>query len=138
MRWITLLCLFLFLPLAIADAKSGVVVVANITNQQVKLSKQQARNLFMGASIGLNLHVVILPADNLARVEFNTKVVGMTESRIQSYWAQMRFSGRRTPPKELPNTQAIIAYLATHPDSVSYLPKSSKIPDGLTVIYQTE
>lgn len=71
------------------------------------------------------------------RVIFNTKVVGLTESRIQSYWAQMRFTGRRTAPKEIDGSKSIISYLESNEGAVSYLPEGSKIPDGLTILYAT-
>lgn len=127
------------MPVAHSEEGAGIVVVAHISSgDSVELSKQQVRNLFMGASIGMNLNVVVLPPDNFSRVEFNTKIVGMTESRIQSYWAQMRFSGRRSPPKELSDEQAIIEYLSSNPDSVSYLPANTKLPVSLKVVYQTQ
>lgn len=119
-----------------AQEMADLVVVANI-DHDLQLSKREARNLFMGANLGHDLEVVSLPKGHLARVTFNTRVVGMTESRIQGYWAQMRFSGRRTPPRELADVQSIINYLRETPGAVSYLPASSPIPDNLTVLFTT-
>ncbi|GAC21788.1 hypothetical protein GARC_4851 [Paraglaciecola arctica BSs20135] len=53
--------------------------------------------------LSYDLRAIALPPESQTRVLFNTKMVGLTESRIQSCWAQMRFSGRKKPPTELTN-----------------------------------
>jgi hypothetical protein len=80
---------------------------------------------------------VNLPAGNPLRIDFNTKLVGLTESRIQAYWAQMRFTGRSKPPVEFRSTKEIIAYLLKEENAVAYLPADTKIPDELTVVTLT-
>lgn len=119
-------------------AAESIVVVTNSENKALKLSHQEIRNLFMGGAISADLKAVALPAENRTRVLFNTKVVGLTESRIQSYWAQMRFSGRKKPPLELSNEAMVLQYLKDNPNSVGYLPDDAILPDGLTVIFQSQ
>ncbi|MBU3006110.1 hypothetical protein [Paraglaciecola arctica] len=118
-----------------ASANSSIVVVANTDNKQIKLNRQQVRNLFMGNALPYDLEAISLPPDNQTRVLFNTRVVGLTESRIQSYWAQMRFTGRKKQPKEIGTERAILEYIKDNPGSVGYLPSGISIPDGLTVLY---
>lgn len=114
-----------------------IMVVANIGNTSVKLNKVDIRNLFMGNASDVMLEPVSLPPETLARAVFNTKVIGLTESRIQSYWSQMRFSGRSRPPKELPTVDELITYVANHKDTVAFVPADAEIPSHLTVIYST-
>ena len=116
----------------------GIIVVANIQQTDLSLSKQQIRSLFMGSSLGYGLKVVTLPPSSLVRVAFNTKIIGLTEDRIQSYWAQMRFSGRKTRPAELDSEQQLIEFLTNNPGTVAYLSASTKIPPQLTVIYRSD
>ena len=118
-----------------AAANTSIVVVANTDNKKIKLNRQQVRNLFMGGALPYDLEAIALPPDNQTRVLFNTKVVGLTESRIQSYWAQMRFTGRKTAPKELNSERVILDYLKNNEGAVGYLPESLSLPKELTIIY---
>lgn len=122
----------------IAMAEDGLIVVANIKESNVSLSKQQIRGLFMGSSVGYDFKVVTLPPSSLTRVTFNTKIIGLTEARIQSYWAQMRFSGRKTEPRVFTNEDEIIDYLLNTEGAVAYLSASTIIPKSLKVIYRID
>lgn len=117
--------------------ENSINVVANIQGSSIQLSRQQVRNLFMGGTLPYDLTAIALPPQNQTRVLFNTKVVGLTESRIQSYWAQMRFSGRKTPPTELSSETLVMKYLQNHPGTIAYLPGDAEIPIGLTVLFTT-
>jgi hypothetical protein len=121
-----------------ASGNNSMVVVANIEDKSLTLSRQEVRNLFMGGALPYDLTAVSLPPDNHTRVLFNTKVVGLTESRIQSYWAQMRFSGRKKPPMELNNEAIVLQYLLDNPGTVGYLSADMKLPEGLTVLFRSQ
>ncbi|WP_374761386.1 hypothetical protein [Pseudoalteromonas sp. MM1] len=143
-RHIILLCIFtwslLFISVqAYADNShtSNVIIVVNTANKNLALSKQQIRHIYMGGAISRQFKAVNLPAGNPLRIDFNTKLVGLTESRIQAYWAQMRFTGRSKPPVEFSSTKEIIAYLLKEENAVAYLPADIKIPDELTVVTLT-
>lgn len=126
--------LFFFPEPAIAD---DIVVVANIKEVNLQLDKKQVRNLFMGGVVVAELEPISLPPSSPARIIFNTKIVGLTESRIQSYWAQMRFSGRNKPPKQLSTPMEVVDYLVENEGTVAYLPADAEIPESLTVLYST-
>ena len=119
-----------------AFASDSIVIVANTQDTSIELTRQEIRNLFMGGVVSHDLEAIALPPENQTRVLFNTKVVGLTESRIQSYWAQMRFSGRKKPPTELSSEKIVIEYLKSHPGTVSYLQSDTKIPVELTIIFK--
>jgi len=143
-RHIILLCIFtwslLFISVqAYADNShiTKVIIVVNTANKNLALSKQQIRHIYMGGAMSRQFKAVNLPAGNPLRIDFNTKLVGLTESRIQAYWAQMRFTGRSKPPVEFSSTKEIIAYLLKEENAVAYLPADTKIPDELTVVTLT-
>ena len=115
----------------------SIIVVANTQNTSITLSRQEIRNLFMGG-VSNDLKAIALPPENHTRVLFNTKVLGLTESRIQSYWAQMRFSGRKKPPLELPDEMQVINYLTENLGTVGYLPADTDIPAGLVILLKIE
>ncbi|MDU0353508.1 hypothetical protein RS130_05820 [Paraglaciecola aquimarina] len=131
-----LVFLFIFLAgINSATGADGIVVVANIKNKTMQLTRQEVRNLFMGGAIPYQLKAIALPANNRTRVFFNTKVVGLTESRVQSYWAQMRFTGRKKPPKEIKSEKLLLGYLIDNEGAVGYLPASTPLPASLSVLY---
>ncbi|WP_077286719.1 hypothetical protein [Cognaticolwellia aestuarii] len=117
-------------------ARERIVVVANVKNTALKLSRQEVRNLFMGGASEYALTAIALPPENLTRVLFNTRVVGLTESRIQSYWAQMKFSGRRQQPKELQSEQSVLDYVKNNHNAVGYLSSAMEIPNELTILFE--
>lgn len=118
-------------------SEHDIIVVANIDNTSVKLSKLEVRNLFIGYASDTVLEPVSLPPQTLARAVFNTKVIGLTESRIQSYWSQMRFSGRSHPPKEMSTVDDLIAYVSNNKGTIAFVPADTKIPSHLTVVFST-
>ena len=142
MRYFMTLSLVLVCWGAIGSSEStaesrDVVVVANVEDKDIRLDKREVRNLFMGNTIDVVLEPVSLPPETLTRAVFNTKIIGLTESRIQSYWSQMRFSGRSKPPKEMQDVENLLAYISTHKGTVAFFPADVPIPDHLTVVYQT-
>lgn len=131
--WLKSVALALLLFPAWVSAE-GVVVVANL-DEPIKLSREQVRNLYMGASLGQQLTPIALTPSNRLRLIFNTQVIGLSESRIQSYWAQMRFTGRSRPPQEVENEDDLLRELLSQPRTVGYWPASMPVPERLVVVY---
>ena len=120
------------------NANNTIYVVANTTGTLIQLNRQQIRNLFMGGAIPCDLNAISLPPENQTRVLFNTKVVGLTEARIQSYWAQMRFTGRKVAPKEVDSEILALEYLKNNEGTIAYLSSIAEIPSNLTIILEIE
>ncbi|WP_342805023.1 hypothetical protein [Alteromonas sp. M12] len=134
--WLTFLIFAFMVPDSYAEDKdSDFIVVLNPLDEQQILSKQQIRHIFMGGALSHKYKAVNLPSGNQLRVEFNTKIVGLTESRIQAYWAQMKFTGRSKPPIELNSTQETLKFLAETEGAIAYLPSDLEIPNNLSIIY---
>lgn len=121
------------------DVHAKVIVVAS-TNDPIKLTRQEVKALFMGGAVSYELKAVSLKPKHMSRVQFNANVFGLTESRIQSYWAQMRFSGKGKPPQELESEEAVLRYLKNNQGAASYLDESNadNLPSGLKIIYRVE
>ncbi|MBU2979637.1 hypothetical protein KO501_15500 [Alteromonas sp. C1M14] len=118
------------------NASDEIVVVAHTLTSPPSLEKHEIRNLFMGGASDKLTPVMFVPGVK-ERLIFNTRVVGLTESRIQSYWAQMRFSGRNHVPVEVETVDDMLEYLLQHEGSVGYLPADISLPPQLTIIYKT-
>lgn len=138
MRRYTLFFLFL-LSFRIAAAQEGIWVVANVHDKTFSLTKAEIRNLYMksGTTTTYVLEPVAMSPGNRIRAIFNAKVIALPESRIQSYWAQMRFSGRQTPPVEFDNLEAVINFVSNHEGAVGYVPADTVLPDNVNVVYQS-
>lgn len=115
--------------------ENGVFVIVN-TKNKISLTKQQIRNVFMGSASNLGLRPATLSSGEISRTVFNLKVVGLTESRIQSYWAQMRFSGRMKPPLELDGQEDVVTYVSENEDAIAYVSSSTKLPQDVRVILE--
>jgi len=119
------------------QAQDPIVVVANAGEDVGDLDRLELRNLFMGGFSPYGLKPVVLPPQHPVRIVFNTEIIGLTESRIQSYWAQMRFSGRSRPPTQMASLEQLLGYLETTPGAVGYLPAGTELPPGLKEIYRS-
>ena len=115
-----------------------VLVVANLENRDLQLTQREVRSLFMGRASDAGLNAIFLTPDNLTRVLFNTKVIGLAESRIQAYWAQMRFSGRRRPPREFEDEAEALKYVLANEGAVGYFSQDTPLPEGLVVLYRSD
>lgn len=111
-----------------------VIVIKNTSNMLKHITKNELRNVFLGRDT-LMFEPVIPPVDTITRIVFNTKIIGLNESRIQSFYAQMRFSGRARPPKELPTIEALLYYIATTKNAITYVPQGTKLPKNVEIIY---
>ena len=132
------LLLAVLLAFAVQAQAAGVLVVANTAERDLKLTRIEVRNLFMGEASDLALDAIALPPDNLTRVLFNTKVMGLAESRIQAYWAQMRFSGRKQPPREFRNEAEALQYVLANEGAVGYFSQDTPLPEGLVILYRSD
>lgn len=137
MRRYTVFFLF-FLSIRIAAATEGVWVVANVENQAFSLTKAEIRNLYMkSGTTTYELEPVAMSPGNIVRSIFNAKIIALPESRIQSYWAQMRFSGRQAPPVEYDSLEEVINYINNHEGAVGYVPANTVLPENVSVVYRS-
>ena len=132
------LLLAVLLAFAAQGQAEGVLIVANTAERDLQLTRIEVRNLFMGEASNLALDAIALPPDNLTRVLFNTKVMGLAESRIQAYWAQMRFSGRKQPPREFEDEAAAMRYVLANEGAVGYFSQDTPLPEGLVILYRSD
>ena len=130
--------LAVLLAVAAQVQAEGVLIVANTDDRELKLTRIEVRNLFMGEASDLALNAIALPPDNLTRVLFNTRVIGLTESRIQAYWAQMRFSGRKQPPREFEDEAEALQYVLANEGAVGYFSQDTPLPEGLVILYRSD
>ncbi|TYL47583.1 hypothetical protein [Marinomonas sp. IMCC 4694] len=111
-------------------------VISNVNSSLQTLTRNEIRQIYMGGTLSRKYSAVSLPVGSDTRNTFNNTVIGLTENRIQSYWDQLLFTGRSTPPKEMQSVDDVLAYLEKNPDSIAYVPSNMDIPDTYVVVYE--
>ncbi len=114
---------------------SRILVVTN-NHSLGELSKKQIKQIYLQGGINFPVKPINLKPGDKFRAIFNAKIIGLTEPRIQAYWAQMRFTGRISPPLELPTIDEMIKFLDNNPGYIAYLPADTEIPPSLSVVYR--
>ena len=118
-----------------ASIDDRVVLVAHI-DYDLKLNKQEIQNLFMGGYSSYQLTPISLKSGNELRMQFNLTVLGLTEARVQSYWSQMKFTGRKIPPMSFESERDALVYVMENKNTVTYINAEQKVPDNLVVIFE--
>jgi len=120
-------------------AQDNIWVITQKLDKDFTLSKQEVRQIYLGINIDFTDDVtssaITLSRQNKVRSQFNAQVIGLTESRIQSYWAHMRFSGRNKPPKEYDSVSSLLDHIVTNKGSIGYVPAETILPNNIVVIY---
>jgi ABC-type phosphate transport system substrate-binding protein len=123
--WIFLASLASFLTTAHAD----VVVVVNPKSSLVSMSPEQVSTIFLGKNMmlptGSGAVLVDQPENSSLYESFYANVTGKTPSQVKAIWARLTFSGRALPPKTLANSAEVKKFIASHPDAIGYIDKSS-------------
>lgn len=139
MKPLTKAVLFFNLAMPSAFAQDHIWVVTQKLDNDIALSKQEVRQIYLGINIYLSDDVtssaITLSRKNRVRSQFNAQVIGLTESRLQSYWAHMRFSGRNKPPKEYDSIPSLLEHITTNKGSIGYVPAQTVLPENVVVIY---
>lgn len=107
-----------------AALSAEVVVIGNLAND-MQLDASDVRKIYLGKTKELpNGERAIkydLPKGAEAREEFRKRVLGKTESRLNSYWARMQFSSKGQPPEALSSAEAVKQAVSENGNAIAYL-----------------
>lgn len=106
-----------------------VAVVAGAKSPAGALTADQAASLFLGKSdqlAGVGTALLLDQAEsNAVRDTFYTKVTGKSAAQVKAAWSRLMFSGKATPPKEVPNSAEVKKLVASNPNAIGYIEKSA-------------
>ena len=134
---------FLFLALALLPfgkeaAAQEFQVVVNAANGVSSISKDELSKIFLKKSSkwagGADAVAVDLRAGDAAREAFSQAVHGRGASAIASYWQQQIFAGKDVPPEEKGSAADVLAFVASNPGAVGYVPAGTDLGSGVKVI----
>lgn len=126
-----------FLLVSLANA-GDIVVVAHPKAGFDTLTLGEARQLFMGKNRTLPNGQTAVPImhkeQSPLRVGFDRSVLGRDPKQSRAYWAQMIFTGRGTPPRQLESDTQIKEEVAANPQAVGYIDGKSLDPSVKAVL----
>ncbi|MGI9213220.1 MAG: phosphate ABC transporter substrate-binding protein [Methylococcaceae bacterium] len=129
-----MLRLFLFVlssafMLLAPTTRAEIVVIVNARSPVAQLDKSQVSDIFLGkaATFPDGSQVVPLDQDNTSGLhdEFHDKVTGKTGAQLRAYWSRLVFTGKATPPREIPGSREIRTLIATNPNMIGYVDKGA-------------
>lgn len=110
-------------------ASPEVVVIVSNKNPVTTLHIEQVEDLFLGQIGNFPDGAEAVPIDQAVgsaiRDEFYAKVAGKSPPLMKAYWSKLIFTGRRQPPKEVPDSAAIKKLVAENPRFIGYIDKSA-------------
>ena len=119
-------------------AQEPLAVVVNKANPVSKLSRSELIDLFMGKYVAFpddsKAIPVELKGEHKIKVDFYKNLVGMPLSRVNAYWARLRFTGRKRAAVFQPNENDLIAFIIANKQAIGYVPQSL-ITTDLKVVY---
>jgi ABC-type phosphate transport system substrate-binding protein len=139
MRKLFVVLLGLLLSLAVVNAHAATVkLVVHATNGTDSISKAKIADLFLKRVTRWENGRAVTPVDqsekSSLRTAFTKELLGKEVAWVKSYWQKMIFSGRATPPAELPSDREVLELVRTNPDAIGYVADTATIPAGVKVL----
>jgi len=132
------LCL---LALGVADASepATIVVIVNPASGIDKLSRDEVIDIFLGRYRKLPSGRTALPIDmanpNADRARFYQLLVNKNPTEISSYWARLVFSGKTSPPFQVPDAETAVELVQSNPNAIAYVDRAALNP-GVKVVLE--
>lgn len=123
-------------------ADSGrILIVVNQENTTDSMTRSEVIDIFMGRynafPSGEAAVPVELKGDNEVKAIFYEQLVGMSLSRINSYWSRLRFSGRKRGSVQFQSKNELVNYVTSDSSAISYI-MPAELRDGMKVVYVIE
>lgn len=78
---------------------------------------------------------VDLKDGDTVRSDFVSSVLSKNDQQIKAYWAQLLFTGKGTPPKEVDSSAAVKELVSQNPSIIGYI-DSQQVDSSVKVIYK--
>jgi ABC-type phosphate transport system substrate-binding protein len=134
-RKVPLIALLLLAAVAVHDARADVVVIVSTRSTANTMTAEEISQIYLGKSAAMK------PIDNgdksLVRSQFYTKVAGKDEAQVKAIWSKLVFTGKATPPQELPTSADVVKAVAADSNAIGYVDRSA-IDLSVKVIYEVK
>jgi ABC-type phosphate transport system substrate-binding protein len=135
----TLQCLVLATLLLFSfSLPADVFVVTGAKNSSITLSKNQISDVFLGKVTSLPDGSNATPIDQSEssplRNEFYSKVSNKSTNQAKAHWAQLYFTGRGTPPREVSSSSDVKKIVNSTPGAIGYIEESA-VDSSVKIIF---
>ncbi len=117
-------------------------VIVNASNAVGSLATSALQRLFLKKDTRWTSGEAVEPVDqsvkSAVRAAFTSQVHAKDVGAVKSYWQKQIFSGRGTPPPEMPSDAEVLAYVRSHVGAVGYVASDAAVGDGVKVVRLTD
>jgi ABC-type phosphate transport system substrate-binding protein len=82
---------------------------------------------------GATIAPIDLPEDSAVRASFSNDVMGKTVGNLKAVWAQLIFSGRALPPKQVTSDEEVKRLVAANKNAIGYI-KVTSVDDSVKTV----
>ncbi len=126
----------MLLALLSLDSVADVAVIVHPSNS-VSINEDEIRSLFLGKhrsfNTGQDAQVITLGSDQAGRSRFIELALGKNDSQLKAYWAQLLFTGKGVPPKEVTSTE-MLKLIANTPNAIGYI-DSTQVDGSVKIVH---
>lgn len=134
-----MLCLSCLCLLWSFSARADLVLVVSADSGIANLSRDEVVNIFLGRYRKLPNGATAIPldidGDSMERRMFYQTLLGKPLAEINAYWSRLVFSGRTTPPEDLPSQREVLARVIRDPVAIGYVDRTN-LNDKVKVVYE--
>lgn len=124
--------------LASTAAWSATAVIVHPSNTNA-LTKDDISRIFLGKKKvfpnGAEAIPIDLPEGSALRSAFVSTVLSKNDQQIKAYWAQLLFTGKGTPPKEISSDAEAKKLVAENPALIGYIDKA-QADASVKIVYE--
>ena len=121
--------------LATAARAGDFAVIVNKENTS-PVDKETVAKIYTGElkswNDGAPVVAIDLPESNPVRASFSTEVLGKAVGNVKALWAQMIFSGKALPPKQVASDEDVKKLVSANKGAIGYV-KQSSVDDSVRV-----
>ncbi len=121
-----------------AFAHADMAVIVHPSNQNT-LSASDISRIFLGKKRtfpdGSDAIAVDQKEGQAARSVFTTSILKKNDQQLKAYWAQLLFTGKGTPPKEVGTDLDVKSLVAKNPALIGYI-RSSDADGSVKVVHR--
>jgi ABC-type phosphate transport system substrate-binding protein len=112
------------LTVASSMALAEIAVVVHPSNAG-SIDAKEIERIFLGKSKSFPSGSQALPINQsegtAVRDSFDNGLLGKSASQMKAYWSKLVFTGKGTPPQEVPGDAEVKALVSTNPNTIGYI-----------------
>jgi ABC-type phosphate transport system substrate-binding protein len=127
------------LPMGAADTMA---VIVNPASGVTKLSRDEAKAIFMGRQKYLASGLVALPVEQVTpggeRESFYRLLVNLSVPQVRAYWARLYFSGMAQPPRQTDSVAETLSVVVANKGAIGFVDPRQADPRVRVVLLLVE